>query len=854
MRHVLLPGLVVLAALPAALRCQARPPASHWEYVSVASGTHANPAPIEMVVWSQFVILPHQTPWQRLYFHAVNLDEGSSLRITSVVGGHTMVMRQEHMAQWHHSSCFFNGEAVLVELVAGPGTTNNFVTIQKVLAGDINPQPGTDTICGTTDNRVPSSDPRAGRIDPIGCTGWIIDFPAGVDKVHLSAGHCLAAGQVLQFDVPASQSNCSLLFPPPNKQFAIDNASSVGVNGGVGNDYWAYRCFPNPTTGRTTFEEQGSAFTLATVMPAAGATLRIYGFGVDGTDTTGAAGGNASCSCGTSGGTRNQVQQTHTAGLVVVAGSRVDHLVDTCGGNSGSPVLDNTSGNAIAIHTHGGCTTTGGSNSGTNVLHPGLQSGITAVAPPPVTNDDCTNALPVAIGVNGPFRNIGAVSAVTPFPCGANVVKDLWFQFNACSGSYTFSTCTPTRTFNTVLQVFTGACGSLTSLGCNDDAGGGCSTGSTLTVNVPAGICYIRVGGAQFSSGEFDLVVRPGEIYDAGPMVTDATAGAGGAPASVLQTGAPLFLNTLGFDANTLPPSPTSVADDFITNGPWCLAAIEGFAYQVGATAPSIDGVYLEIYDGDPSAGGQPIAGSPGFANNLSTTPGYSVSNTLTGAYRVLDTAPLATTARIQSVYIGLPTPLQLDSSTIPSGRYWLRMQFSGTAASGAAVVPITIKNLAATGDGLQSLGSLWLQLANGGYAQGVPFKLYGGSSALPGGITNLGGSCSTASLQVTGAPHVGGALRFELANASAIAVPLIALGITDPNLPFAPFCGCVQHASLDVLLLAPSVDWSLPPSPASVGLQFYTQGGQLLGPALACDIGVGFRFELTNAFRVRLY
>ena len=50
--------------------------------------------------------------------------------------------------------------------------------------------------------------------------------------------------------------------------------------------------------------------------------------------------------------------------------------MDTTGGNSGSPVIDDTTGEAIGIHTHGGCFNGGGANAGTWANHPGLQAAL----------------------------------------------------------------------------------------------------------------------------------------------------------------------------------------------------------------------------------------------------------------------------------------------------------------------------------------------------------------------------------------------------------------------------------------------------------------------------------------------
>lgn len=846
---------LAIALATAASTAQTQDPPNHWEYLSVTSGVRPNPTPIEVVVWSDFVIVPN-TPWMRIYFHDAQLDKGSYLRMTSVLDGAVMLMRQEHLAQWNYTSAYFNGGAVMVELVAGPNTQNNLVDIQRVIAGDVDPSsPAPETICGSTDDRVLSSDPRAGRINPIGCTGWIIDVPSsGVNRAHLSAGHCFGNNQVLQFNVPASNANCGLVFPPPSKQFAIDSATSQSLNTGIGSDWWVFRCFPNSTTGLTSFQEQGAAFQLAAALPANGTTLRNYGYGLDGTNTNGASGGNASCSCSAAAGTgtRNQVQQTHTGPLASVSGNRLNYQFDTCGGNSGSPVINNVTGQAIGIHTNGGCSTTSGSaNSGTSILNSALQAAIAAVAPPAVANDECLSATNVVLGVNGPYSSIGASTSST-WPCGgSNAGNDVWFRFTPpCAGTYTFSTCTPTRNFDTTLQVFSGNCLLLTSLGCNDDS---CGFGSRLTLNLTGSTVRIRVGGYNGATGNFDLVIEQPQIYDAGPLVTQATGGSGGAPLSAVQNGAPLGMGTFGYSIG----GAFSVTDDFATNGTWCVREIELFAYQTGATAASITGVFLEIYDGDPATTGVPIAGSPGFANNLSTTPGYTVTNALTGIYRALQTDPNNTTRQIQSVRVTLPSSLLLNSASIPGGRYFLRVAMTGSVASGPWVPPITVLDSVATGDAKQFNGTTWTPIVSGSPTsggQGIPFLLYGGSVAPAGIFQNLGGGCSAATLELRGAPHVGGVMHASLVNTDPTAIPLILVGLSDPNSPFSPACPCTLRAALDVVTVGTSYNWQIPMIPSAVGFELFVQGDQVFGPALSCDIGIGFRFELTDGYRVRLY
>lgn len=533
-------AVLVVAALPLApdLSAQVASPPSRWQPASLHSGVHGNPTAGEWVVFRDFVTMPANVPWMRLYFTKVWLEKGSYLRMVSVRDGEIMTMRQEHMEQWGYSSAFFNGNSVMVELVAGPNTRKNFVDVEKVLAGD--PNAGTpipETICGATDDRTTSIDNRVGRIDPLGCTGWIINAPTtGIDRVHLSAGHCADPGQVLEFAVPGSAANCAIVHPPVVRQFAIDFANSLWVNGGAGNDWWTFRCFPNPVSGLTTFQTQAGSFGLAAAMPAAPQALEVTGYGLDGTDVNAAPGGNASCGCtpANATGTRNQVQQVHSGPSTAFPASRAEYQVNTCGGNSGSPVINTATGQAVAIHTHGGCANpvAGTWNTGTQVTLAALQAAITAVAGQnrPLDNDECTGALPVVNGTNGTYNNTAATTSTPAFTCGAGVTRDLWFRYVAtCTGNTVFDTCTANRNFDTVMEVWSGCGGTL--LGCNDDWTG-CTLGtpnpiraSQLTVATTQGSTYfIRIGGLGVAGGNFDLVITScslaNECADAVPLST----------------------------------------------------------------------------------------------------------------------------------------------------------------------------------------------------------------------------------------------------------------------------------------------------------------------------------------------
>jgi hypothetical protein len=127
--------------------------------------------------------------------------------------------------------------------------------------------------------------------------------------------------------------------------------------------------------------------------------------------------------------------------------------------------------------------------------YPSLQS---------VPNNECTAAIALVNGVNGPFTNANASTSSPAWSC-ASGGNDVWFRYIAgAAGTLTISTCSQ-ATWDTALQVFSGSCGALTSIGCLDDS---CSFQTSLSVPVSAGLYYVRVGGYQGATGTFSLTVN----------------------------------------------------------------------------------------------------------------------------------------------------------------------------------------------------------------------------------------------------------------------------------------------------------------------------------------------------------
>src|SRR5262249_41476212 len=105
--------------------------------------------------------------------------------------------------------------------------------------------------------------------------------------------------------------------------------------------------------------------------------------------------------------------------------------------------------------------------------------------------------------------------------CGtSNSAPDVWYSYTPPSDlTLTLDTCQATS-YDTVLSIYSGTCGNMVEVACNDDAGanGPCPmiSHSYLTAALTAGTPYlIRVAGYGGGSGTFRLHVAASYVNDA---------------------------------------------------------------------------------------------------------------------------------------------------------------------------------------------------------------------------------------------------------------------------------------------------------------------------------------------------
>ncbi len=371
--------------------------------ISVASGPLANPTKSSITAWTDTVVAPGFDSMQ-LHFGVANLDgPGDRLVLRSLEDGAEQVFSAESLRNWENHSAWFNGSAVQVSVILGPGSTGE-LSVDLVWLRV--PDAEVESICGPNDDRVLTTETRVCRVfssliaacsSPTGTTtcGNSAFLISNTSTILTSRSvTSLSSFSIAEFNVPLSTAAGAVVHSAPDDQYPIDRASIVQSAAAVVGDDWAVaRLHPN-ANGQTASAQQGAPYVLATAIPATGTQIRITGFGVDSTPDL----------------TRHNSCQTHVGPLQTSIPTTVRYQVDTTSGSIGSPVLNAVTGQVIGIHTTGGCSdpVIGTANSGTSILNSGLQAAIAAVS-------GCASAS-LSLGVPTAITCTDTIFDVSPLP------------------------------------------------------------------------------------------------------------------------------------------------------------------------------------------------------------------------------------------------------------------------------------------------------------------------------------------------------------------------------------------------------------------------------------------------------
>jgi hypothetical protein len=145
-----------------------------------------------------------------------------------------------------------------------------------------------------------------------------------------------------------------------------------------------------------------------------------------------------------------------------------------------------------------------------NVLHGAwlLNGNCSAPCPIPGAND-CINALPIPLNTSVDGTTLGQTTDGPQPSCDTtNTAPDVWYTFQLGIGGNTTITLCPaggTTDYDSIMALYTGNCGSLNEVGCNDDACTGAGASRIQFSNVANTLYHIRILGWNGNAGNYTV-------------------------------------------------------------------------------------------------------------------------------------------------------------------------------------------------------------------------------------------------------------------------------------------------------------------------------------------------------------
>ena len=134
---------------------------------------------------------------------------------------------------------------------------------------------------------------------------------------------------------------------------------------------------------------------------------------------------------------------------------------------------------------------------------------ICVTSPPnPPVNDNCDNATVLVVNNSCTFSNFTSYGATNSniMGCSGFSDDDVWFKFTATNSVQNIIV-EPSENMDPVVEVFSGTCGSLTSIYCIDDGFMGQNESATLVGLIPGQTYYVRVYDYYNSTGGFPFQI-----------------------------------------------------------------------------------------------------------------------------------------------------------------------------------------------------------------------------------------------------------------------------------------------------------------------------------------------------------
>jgi hypothetical protein len=212
-------------------------------------------------------------------------------------------------------------------------------------------------ICGQSDDRVISHDPKVGRLSKKDEHGNSCTVTLVGNKCAITAGSCMTSADHAEFNTPLSVQEV----PQASKaedQYLVEQNNSVYNNERKIGENWAVIKFKaNEVTGKFPGEVQGF-YTVAAKKYPKDEPIRVVSYGYSNIFDFPVQDGDL----------KNYAQQTSEGTLknggIVLLPSVMYYVADLAGG-TGAPIISKASNEVLGIGTHMGCQSADKSNAGT---------------------------------------------------------------------------------------------------------------------------------------------------------------------------------------------------------------------------------------------------------------------------------------------------------------------------------------------------------------------------------------------------------------------------------------------------------------------------------------------------------